>query len=289
MYNSIKYIQECLDSIYRQSLKDVEIICIDDGSIDGTIDYVIQENINKDVIILKQEHKGPGVARNYGLSIASGEYISFLDSDDFYCNNDALEKMYEYGVSNNSNVIGSYYFKSFTDGVSRYSKIYVTELLKEERNNYKWLYFRDYQENRRYWTYIFKRDFLIKHRLFFPNYLRYQDPPFLLRVLNLENNILFVNTCLLCNRVRKKRLKLSEKQVSDLLCGMRDVIAMSIEYKYEQLLHNTIGYINVNYIDDIVCYPTEDNIKKLIDIEGLIFKNIGNICLIPLQRIREKM
>ena len=84
IYNTAQYLRQCLDSVIHQSLKDIEIICVDDGSTDNSL-QILQEYAKKDkrIIILQQENQGAGVARNYGMKVATAEYLSFLDSDDF--------------------------------------------------------------------------------------------------------------------------------------------------------------------------------------------------------------
>ncbi|MCI3939976.1 glycosyltransferase [Acinetobacter baumannii] len=88
IYNVEKYIVECLNSVVSQWNDCVEIVCIDDGSKDSSYDVVckyvseLDSNIQKSIIIIKQENMGLSVTRNTGVKIASGEYIAFLDSDD---------------------------------------------------------------------------------------------------------------------------------------------------------------------------------------------------------------
>lgn len=83
IFNTEKYLTECLDSIYRQSVKELEIICVDDGSTDDT-PKILERYSKADsrIRILTQENQGVSVARNSGMAIATGEYIQFLDSDD---------------------------------------------------------------------------------------------------------------------------------------------------------------------------------------------------------------
>ena len=84
VYNVELYLYQCLDSIINQTFKDIEIICINDGSTDNS-GKVLEEYAQKDdrVKVLTQENQGQAVARNKGLDIAKGEYIYFVDSDDF--------------------------------------------------------------------------------------------------------------------------------------------------------------------------------------------------------------
>ena len=94
VYNVEKYLKECLDSILNQTLQEIEVICVDDGSTDRSLEILREyEKKDKRVIVLTQENKGAGAARNKGLAIAKGEYLSFLDSDDFFASG-MLEEAY---------------------------------------------------------------------------------------------------------------------------------------------------------------------------------------------------
>lgn len=85
VYNVEKYIERCLNSIFNLNLEN-EIILIDDGSTDRSleiIEKIKENNINENIKIIRQSNQGPSEARNKGIEIAEGEYISFIDSDDF--------------------------------------------------------------------------------------------------------------------------------------------------------------------------------------------------------------
>ena len=93
VYNTEKYLRECLDSVVNQTLKDIEIICVDDGSTDGSLE-ILQEYAAKDsrFSVFSQEDSGQSVARNVAMKRAHGKYFFFLDSDD-YLETVALERM----------------------------------------------------------------------------------------------------------------------------------------------------------------------------------------------------
>ena len=84
MYNRRKYIEECLDSILTQTYRDLEVIVVDDGSTDGS-DALVEEKYGRDprVVLTRQANQGAGMARNRGLELAHGKYVTFVDSDDF--------------------------------------------------------------------------------------------------------------------------------------------------------------------------------------------------------------
>ena len=94
-FNIERYIKKCLDSLLSQTLKEIEIICIDDGSTDNSYE-ILCEYATKDnrFIILQQENKGAGAARNKGMEISKGEFLAFLDADDFF-EADLLEQLYK--------------------------------------------------------------------------------------------------------------------------------------------------------------------------------------------------
>ena len=96
VYNSEKYIEECLGSVISQTFKDFEVICINDGSTDAS-KSLLDEFANKDerVKVYSQENQGVGAARNYGIELAQGKYISFLDSDDILSPN-TLKSVYNF-------------------------------------------------------------------------------------------------------------------------------------------------------------------------------------------------
>ena len=94
VYNVESYLSQCLDSIVHQTLQDIEIICIDDGSTDGSY-AILQEYASNDnrIRVLQQQNSGAGIARNLGMQAAAGAYLSILDADDFFQPN-MLEQAY---------------------------------------------------------------------------------------------------------------------------------------------------------------------------------------------------
>ena len=95
VFNVEPYLKQCMDSVVGQTLKDIEIICVDDGSTDGSLD-ILKEYATEDsrIQIIEQKNAGAGAARNNGMRHATGKYLSFLDSDDFF-EPRMLEKAYD--------------------------------------------------------------------------------------------------------------------------------------------------------------------------------------------------
>ncbi|MBD5489840.1 MAG: glycosyltransferase [Lachnospiraceae bacterium] len=100
VYNTSSFLKECIDSAFNQTQKDIEVIAIDDGSTDDSRDVLLcLQKKYPELIIITQENHGQGYARNVGIKRAKGEYIYFLDSDD-YIMEDTLECCYEYASKN---------------------------------------------------------------------------------------------------------------------------------------------------------------------------------------------
>ena len=105
VYNDELYLSNCLESLINQSLKDIEIICINDGSSDNSLS-ILEDYSDKDdrISYYSQANKGPGAARNKGIEKAKGDYIAFVDADDWLDLN-ALEKLYNQSIKNDSDMV----------------------------------------------------------------------------------------------------------------------------------------------------------------------------------------
>lgn len=105
VYNAQNDLRQCLDSITGQTLREIEILCVDDGSTDGSA-QILEEYERRDprLKVIRQENAGAGAARNRGLKEASGEYLSFLDADDFF-EPDMLERAYERAAPGRAQIV----------------------------------------------------------------------------------------------------------------------------------------------------------------------------------------
>ena len=105
VYNTEQYLEECLNSIVNQTLRNIEIICIDDGSTDNSLEILKKyEKTDSRFKIVSQKNSGQGSARNKGMSLASGKYIYFMDSDDFIELN-TLKDTFEIAEKNNLDLV----------------------------------------------------------------------------------------------------------------------------------------------------------------------------------------
>ena len=184
VYNCENYIEDSIKSILNQSFKDIEVICVDDGSTDDSLD-ILNELSMKDarLKIYTQENQGASVARNNALEKVSGDYIYFFDADD-YIVEDGLEKVYSNAVNNDSDMVIFYYDDYQEDRFLRHCKIDLDKKFQDvDYNNFTF----NYKDYKQYafkgasapWFKLYKKDFLDKHDdIRFPVNLNHNDVAF---------------------------------------------------------------------------------------------------------------
>lgn len=178
VYNSEKYISKCLDSVINQTYKNIEILVINDGSKDNSIN-ILSEYEKKDsrIIVIDKENEGVAKTRNMGIKKATGDYIMFIDNDDFI-DSDYVEtylKNTDYDI-----VIGSYKRTDIN------GEILFKYNLNEDSIWSKYIVLAP-------WAKLYKKDFLIKNNIEFLNYGIGEDVYFNLLCYSKTNNIKVIN------------------------------------------------------------------------------------------------
>lgn len=227
IYNAEKYLRQCLKSIISQTiLPDLEIICIDDGSSDNSIRILNEySQMFPQIIVFQQVNQGSGPARNRGMEIARGKYLCFLDADDFYPSAEALEMLYQAAEREHLKICGGSMYYVNEDGEKLPSSIQKLLFNKEEK-----ILYADFQEIFFYQRFIYQTELIKKYEIYFPPYLRYQDPPFLLKAMVLAQAFFAIPQAVYCYRTGHQKGKLTDRQVLDMLYGIKDVLDLSEKY-----------------------------------------------------------
>ena len=199
-YNCEAYIEKSINTLLNQTFKDIEVICIEDGSSDNTLD-ILNEMASSDsrLIIYAQENQGASVARNKALKLATGNYIYFFDADD-YLVEDGLEKMYNNALNNNSDIV-----------IFRFSYFQDNEFIRHDRNfdlenafpdvdfndfAFTWSDIKDYILRVNVfapWFKFYKKEFLDRFDCFeFPPNLKHNDVPFQIETMLKSSSISFI-------------------------------------------------------------------------------------------------
>lgn len=312
IYNVERYIIKCLDSIIKQTLKEIEILCIDDGSIDASRE-IIDEYANKDCRfkVVHQENKGAAAARNVGLDMAMGEWIAFMDPDDYYPDKNTLLVMYDNAVRHGVQVCGGSVWCLKSRG---------WRLEKKSRNFSEYQFsqdgvitFKDYQFDYGFWRFLYKRELIEKHHIRFPFIQNFEDPPFMTQVFSIAgsfyalrrptyiyregngwvkidwtaNNYIKARHMLkgmelVCKMAEKENLeKLRLRRLRNLFYGagevfQREVVLSGIKEEYAQVLKQYTPMVTIV----VPVYNDEKYIGECLDsILSQSYKNIEIICV----------
>ncbi len=182
IYNAEKYIKKCVDSLINQTKKELEFILVNDGSTDKT-EEIIKRYKDKRIKYFKNKNQGIGKTRNFGLTKATGNYIMFLDSDD-YLKTTACEELYEKALTSKAEVVVCDFYKVYDDG--REEKVnlpsFKTSKLKENPNIL-------IDINLSPWNKLYKAKLIKDNNITFVEKLKYEDAPFVAEALDKANKI----------------------------------------------------------------------------------------------------
>ncbi len=195
VYNVENYLAQCIESIINQTLRDIEIICINDGSSDSSKEILEKfQNEDKRIIIINKTNGGYGSSCNAGINLAKGEYISIVESDDFIDKN-MFEDLYNFAKENNADVVKSAYYE-FKDEDSEISKINWSKQYKMPEKTFQikdctqLVYFHP-----SIWSCIYKKTFLDKNNIRFVEAkgAGWADNPFQIQTLCLAKRIFYTD------------------------------------------------------------------------------------------------
>ena len=239
VYNVEEYIERCLKSAIEQTIKETEIIIVNDGSTDKSkekIEKYIKENKDK-IIYLEKENGGLSSSRNYGLKYAKGEYVAFLDSDD-YIEKEAYEQMYELAKKENSDMVQCGFLWEYPNK----KKKAVVEICKNKK---------ELMEKGRVeaWNKLIKREIIEKNDIKFPEGLRYEDMEFFYKLIPYLNKVSYINKDFIHYTQRQNSIantqNIRTKEIFDILDninkyyedkGIFEQYKQELEYNYVKVL-----------------------------------------------------
>ena len=237
VFNVDKYLKQCLDSVLTQTLKEIEVICVDDSSEDDSYGILLEyQKKYENIVVLQQRNQGAGPARNYGISKAVGKYLCFMDPDDYYARNCVLEKLYLAAEENHASICGG--------------NILLRSAYGDKKELDRWfsynqsVEFKDFGYFYHFQRYLFASDLITQNNIRFPPYRRFQDPHFLLRAMICAQRFYALKEIIYIHRVDYKEVNFTFKTALDILCGIRDCYEMAQKYNlyimYESELKNIL-------------------------------------------------
>lgn len=203
VYNTSLFLRQCVDSLIHQTLKDVEFIFVDDGSTDDSLEILKQyQKKDERITILEQENLHAGVARNNGMKKATGKYIIFLDSDDYY-DLTLLEKAFRCAEKNQAEIVffSHLLFDNQTGEMRKYPfhmrrGVFSGDMLRER-------VFSSFHIAP--WNRFYLRSFLIKHNLEYQTVYKHNDVYFCALSVALAERIVCMNQRLVHHRVNNPK------------------------------------------------------------------------------------
>ncbi len=270
VYNVEEYLRECLDSVLNQDFTDIELVCIDDCSTDGSLAILLdyKEKDKRIIVVENRNNIGLGATRNVGIDIAQGEYLYFLDSDDYLYSSDALRKMHLVAEKNDLEML-CFSSKTIVEDDSLIGKNFDA--------NKKHMYpsimsgidsFVELVDHNEYrspvWTYLYSRRFIVDNRILFFTDMAHEDLSFSFRAHLNAKRVRIISDVLHCYRIRSNSITNSEKKfyrlssmeksigaLFDSLCdGWYEDYKVSKAYEYELQIELGVwekGFLNCDF------------------------------------------
>ena len=235
-YNNSQYIKECIESVINQNYSNIEIIIVDDGSIDDSINIIesIMKKVNFDIKFIKQVNQNAAVARNRGISESNGYYLYFLDSDDKIFSESTISHMIE-KISDSELLIGNY------EKIDEYNNVLDYYDNKRDYLNFEYKYkysnLSPVPSNK-----LYIKDIVTKNNIYFSNVKIGQDLNFYLKYLLVVDKIQIVDENLYKYRINKN--------------GMTDSNNMNFIDIYNSIGEVKKFYIKNNKFNDYSKYIT---------------------------------
>ena len=241
IYNVEKYLEKCINSLLSQTLEDIQIILVNDGSKDnsGNIAKEYEKNNKDRVIYVEKENGGLSDARNYGLKYATGDFIAFLDSDD-YIEKNAYEEMYNKAIEENADYVECDFIWEFPNKI-RVDKQYPYKNKKEMLSFVRVVA----------WNKLIKRQLIIDNNLEFPKGLRYEDVEFTYKLIPFINKFAYIDKPFIHYVQRKGSIaNVQNERTAEIFTVLDNVIEF---YKKNNIYEEYRDELEYNYARYLLC------------------------------------
>lgn len=249
VYNMQEYIEMCLKFIIKQTLNEIEILCIDDCSNDNSAN-IIKNYIEKDnrvKYIKLDKNSGSAIARNKGIDEANGEFVIFMDPDDYYYDDTVLEKLYSSAKEKNVKIVAGNMLAFDTQNNIKGKLSETTHFYNSGFYSFRDEYFSCFG----YQSFLFSTQLLKDNNLYFPDYLRRQDPVFFLNVMLLEDRFFAIDYNIYVYRIFYKKVSWDIRKKQDFIEAYKEnfntfakenlpkhFMTEFLDFKYHVLLEN---------------------------------------------------
>ncbi len=292
VYNSELYIDECLQSILKQTIvENIELICVNDGSSDSSLDILnMYKTKFQNMIILDQKNAGSAMARNNGLKIANGEYVYFVDNDDYLANDNCLNELYRIAKKASLDILNFNHLILKNNSLKKFSinrennKIYTGKeyLSTAEKGNI----------TNTPWDKLLKRNYLKEINFGYTSGVISDDAESLLRLFYHAKKVSFIDNYAYVYRIRPNSIMTGEKTEKYIISTKKILETYTYYYDLEEnkgikrfikslIFNRLVSYYELilankeftnKYIDDYIMYKT----KYLNKLEKFFIQNEEN-------------
>ncbi|HAM15865.1 MAG TPA: hypothetical protein DCP91_08425 [Eggerthellaceae bacterium] len=238
VHDTGRYVAECLASIERQTLRDIEIICIDDASTDDSLAIcrAFAEGDDRFVVVSLQRNEGASAARNHGLDAARSEYVLFMDADDWYPSDTTVERLYRAAVEHGALIAGGQMAEyDSTTGALRTDYRDAGHLSLYHFAGEGFIDYRDWQGDLGYTRFIYKTSLLRDNNIRFPALTCYEDPLFFVKAMLAAGRFYAIPEPVYCYRINYKPAKLTDQAFEDAKESIVELLVIAHQNGLEQL------------------------------------------------------
>ncbi|MBR0092031.1 MAG: glycosyltransferase [Lachnospiraceae bacterium] len=295
VYNAERFLTQCLNSALSQTLQSIEIICVDDCSVDNSFGILnaFSERDHRVVVLKNRKNSGLSFSRNRGLKHATGEYVFFLDADD-YIENRTLEILYDIITREKLDVLGFNYDQVFEDAhykKGRRGHTVGNIFVIEEVTTGKDLFCKFANKNvvaMMSWMYLYSRDFLLKEKLSFKEGILHEDNLFYFETMMKASRVRTISNILYHYRRHASSITLSSDNLTnaiDSLCYILYLIGIRLECESDRNVQQAISYYMISISRSILNkYQNIDALPKGFEFKYKESRAILGMCKSGLYR-----
>lgn len=276
IYNAEAYLRECLDSVFSQSLENIEAVCVIDGSSDGSLDILRAYRENEGRLTFAfQVNEGAGGARNRGMNLARGNRLAFIDPDDYYPDSNVLSLLHDAAEKNDADICGGSFSTVNPEGEVKDRFVGVQSFytfqkegfreLAIDQNDYGWIRF------------IYRRNFLEKNNIRFPIMQWYEDPVFFKNAADAAGKYYAVPSVAYRYREDFKPANWTVGKARDLLKGIEENLKFAAERNYSRMYTLLVHRLNEDYYEAITQNIDDyEVLMRLLRIQSMLDPNMIN-------------
>lgn len=280
VYNTAKYLKNCFESIYNQTQKEIEVIAINDGSTDDSLNVLTEiQQKHPDLIIYSQNNTGLGSARNKGIELATGDFIYFLDSDD--CLKDsAMAVCYQY--CNDYQLDIAMFDAEIFGMIKGIRNPYDRTCIITDQNT---VISGENFANKYWWNTLcpsacllyISACFIRKNKLMFLPNIYYEDNDFYCKAIPLAKRIMYVPEFLYRRRYREGSITVSPFNLRCAKDRLKMIQAIN-KQRHSSGMQAIMKYLKINFLDSLLVECKKSNLSLELEFIQEIYETVRNIC-----------